>query len=250
MALCEMHFASPSALKKQTSFMAIVPEWKQGPFPVLYLLHGLSDDHTIWARRTSIERYVQDLPLIVVMPNVDRSWYTDSAACPTARYETYIAEELIPFVDSTFPTIRSREGRATAGNSMGGYGAFKLALKHPDLFCAAVSFSGALVFMDWADLESEWVRELSLIFGESRCDGEEDLLSITRAADRLTVPSLYMDCGAEDFLIEANRQMHSHLDSLGIAHEYHEAPGGHTWDYWDAHFSQALTFLRNELRIP
>ena len=68
MALCEMHFWSPS-LQKQAAAMMIVPEGKPGPWPVLYLLHGLSDDHSMWTRRTSLERYVEQMPLLVVMPD-------------------------------------------------------------------------------------------------------------------------------------------------------------------------------------
>ena len=144
MAICEIRLSSNNVLEKMVSVNVIVPEKKTGPFPVLYLLHGLSDDHTAWARNTRIEQYFGDLPLIIVMPNGERGWYTDSVSNPYAAFGTSIVKDLISFVDGTFRTIPTRAGRATAGLSMGGYGAAKLALKHPDLFCAGVSLSGAL----------------------------------------------------------------------------------------------------------
>src|ERR1044071_6734116 len=98
-----------------------------GPFATFYLLHGLSDDHTIWLRRTSIERYVSSLPLIVVMPDGERGFYTD--AQEGFAFESAITKDLISFIDRTFPTKADRSGRAIGGLSMGGDGAVKLALK-------------------------------------------------------------------------------------------------------------------------
>lgn len=250
MALCEIHLGSGNVLHKMTSAMAIIPEKMEGPFPVLYLLHGLSDDHTAWTRWTSIDRYVHDLPLIVVMPNAERSWYTDAAGIPNAAYETFIMEDMIGFVDEAFHTIRSREGRATCGQSMGGYGAFKLALKHPDMFCAAASHSGALVSAEhFVTGEPEWVREARLIFGDHPQGGPDDLMEIIVCADPSTLPALYMDCGRDDFLIEGNRTMHRRLESLGISHEYHEDEGAHSWEYWDKRIRISLSFLKNALNI-
>ena len=121
---------------------------------------ALSDDHTAWARRSNIERYVDGLPMTVIMPNGERSFYSDAVSNPKAAFETFMTRDLIQFVDSTFQTIPTREGRVIAGLSMGGYGAFKLALKHPDLFQAAVSHSGAVAFAnrDFSGSE-EWHRE-------------------------------------------------------------------------------------------
>ena len=134
MACCTLYFHSP-ALMKACSMTVIVPESGVGepPFPVCYLLHGLSDDHTSWARRTSIERYVANLPLIVVMPDGGRGFYTDAVEGPA--YERHLIEDVIGFVDRTFQTIRVRRGRVIGGLSMGGFGAMKLALKFPQLFC-------------------------------------------------------------------------------------------------------------------
>src|SRR5579859_3914593 len=134
MAFCELKFFSKS-LNKATAADVLLPECdSSGPFAVMYLLHGLSDDHTIWQRRTSIERYVADLPLIVVMPDGGRGFYTD--AQEGAAYETAIVRDLVDYIDRMFPTMADRSGRCVGGLSMGGYGAIKLALKYPDLFCS------------------------------------------------------------------------------------------------------------------
>ncbi|MDH7602679.1 MAG: alpha/beta hydrolase family protein [Armatimonadota bacterium] len=248
MALCEVRLSAQNALQRMTSFMAILPEHKPGPFPVLYLLHGLSDDHTAWVRRTSIERYVSDIPLIVVMPDGQRSWYTDAVSIPTFAFETFIVRDLISFVDTTFPTKASREGRAIAGLSMGGYGAFKLALKHPDMFCAAASLSGALYVGNRFDVNDVRDREMRLIFGDS-VPQDEDISHLVRNLEPDKQPALWFDCGTEDFLIEDNRAFHKLLQDLGVPHCYSERPGTHSWSHWDAVIQEALDFIRSKLGI-
>src|SRR5262249_58273762 len=125
MAFATLNSHSP-ALLKACSMNVIFPERSVGkpPFPVCYLLHGLSDDHTIWARRTSIERHVAGLPLIVVMPDGGRGFYCD--AVEGAAYERHILEDVIGFVDRTFQTLAARQGRGIGGLSLGGSGALTL----------------------------------------------------------------------------------------------------------------------------
>ncbi len=143
------------SLTLSTSMTVILPERAAGqigmggadgdaPPPVLYLLHGLSDDDTIWLRRTSIERYVSSLGLAVVMPQVHRSFYTDEVY--GEKFWTFVSEELPAVVQSFFRVSSAPQDTYVAGLSMGGYGAFKLALRHPDRFAAAASLSGALAF--------------------------------------------------------------------------------------------------------
>lgn len=250
MALCEMHFRS-SSLEKQTAAMMIIPEGKPGPWPVLYLLHGMSDDHTMWTRRTSIERYVEGTPLMVVMPDGGRAWYTDAVDLPKSRYESLITQDLIGFVDNTFPTVNSRTGRAIAGLSMGGYGAMKIALHRPDLFCAAVSHSGAVHFgtQDFSDDPENWHREFFPMFGAKPLGGSNDVHALAANINRALLPALRVDCGTEDFLIEQNRAFHTHLETIGVPHEYAEYPGGHDWAYWDTHIQDTLAFISKPLGI-
>ena len=250
MAVCEMHLGASHALGKMTSFTALVPEGQPGPFPVLYLLHGLGDDHTGWTRRTSLERYVEGLPLIVVMPNGERGFYTNSVSDPMAAFETNLIGDLLGFVDRTWRTIPTREGRAVAGLSMGGYGALKLALKHPGLFCAAVSHSGAVAFASRPLLtQSDWHRDWVPVFGPDPSGGPEDIFALAEQSDSATRPALRIDCGVDDFLLDDNRALHAHLDRLGVAHEYAEWELGHGWDYWDLHIPETLTFCADALGI-
>jgi len=256
MAVCEIHFGNANALSKMISATVILPEGKRGPFPVLYLLHGLSDDHTTWVRRTSIERYVEGMPLIVVMPNGERSFYSDSRSNPKAAFETMIVRDLVGFVDATFKTRAERSGRATCGLSMGGYGAMKLALKHPDMFCAASSHSGALMFasrpLDARGKDEEWLKEFVPAFGEDPSGGPEDVLALAERAARnehATLPAIRIDCGTEDFLIQDNRAAHARLEELGLPHEYHEFPGAHEWGYWDVHVRESIDFVARAMGI-
>jgi len=215
------------------------PEVGDPPYPVYDILHGLSDDHTIWQRRTRIEWYVRSLPLIVVMPDGARTWYTD--AVNGYAGERAIMEDVIGFVDRMFPTVRDRSGRAIGGLSMGGYGAMKLALKYPDRFCSVNSHSGALNIA--RALPREEIRsELCHIFGEHPEGGSDDVFTLAERLDPEVAPRILFDCGVDDFLIDHNRAFHAHLNRLGIPHTYVEHPGIHSWDYWDKHVQEALEF--------
>ncbi len=256
MALLHCQFFS-QVLELCTAVDVILPDPKRSPegalltpprrYPVLYLLHGLSDDHTIWQRRTSIERYVAELPLAVVMPAVDRSFYTDMVQ--GNRYWTYVSEELPALMQTWFPISGAREDTFVAGLSMGGYGAFKLALTHPDRFAAAASFSGALdMAMAIRGRDRKWRDEVRRIFGPLwRFPGSRhDLFRLARelaASPRREQLRLYQWCGVEDFLYRANLHFRDHAQSLGLQLTYAEGPGGHTWDKWDEQIQLALAWL-------
>ena len=259
MAVCEIHFNAQAALAKMTSATVILPENAgPGPFPVFYLLHGLSDNHTVWTRRTSLERYVEGLPLIVVMPDGGRGWYANSITEPAGAFETFIVRDLVGFVDRTFRTKAGQEGRVIGGLSMGGLGAVKLALKYSGMFCAAASHSGAL----WRPHERGPVyegSEMHRIFGDDPGGGANDVYALAerfgsegkgRGDDKGgRRPALWIDCGTEDGLLACNRQFHAHLERIGYTHEYVEYPGGHDWAYWDEHVRGAIRFLSAALGI-
>lgn len=250
MAFCTLHHFS-TALNKMMGMNIILPEQITGRVPVYYLLHGLSDDYTAWHRRSAIERHVQNLPLIVVMPDGGRYWYCDGVDAP--RYESYIIKDLIGFIDRTFPTRAERGGRVIGGLSMGGYGAIKLALKFPDLFVAANGHSGAydIAATDIAATDSllHDIPECRHIFGTHPAGGKDDVHAIADRLEPATAPALRIDCGVDDFLIDSNRRFHAHLASRGIAHEYAEFPGAHNWEYWDTHVQEALAFHARHLGI-
>src|SRR3954447_26393293 len=160
-----------------------------GDAPVLYLLHGLSDDDTIWLRRTSIERYAAPLGLAVVMPQVGRSFYTDEAH--GNRYWTFLSEELPAVVRSFFHVSDRREDTFVAGLSMGGYGAVKWALRQPDRFAAAATLSGVTDVVGLTRLEHEPGREQlwHTIFGGRPIEGtDDDLLHLLDTVDPVAAP--------------------------------------------------------------
>jgi S-formylglutathione hydrolase FrmB len=244
---CDLRFFSRS-LQKQTAAIVLLPEPDvPRPWSTLYLLHGLSDDHTIWSRRTSIERYVEGLPLVVVMPDGGRSFYCDAVEGPP--YGQAIGEDLPVFIESIFPVRRERGGRAIAGLSMGGYGAFRIALDHPERFCAASSHSGALGFGHFVGRDEEFTREFRRVLGSQMTGGPNDLFSMVEKADRKSLPALRFDCGDDDHLLRANTALHEHLDKLGISHIYEQFPGGHTWAYWDEHIRKTLRFVGKQMGV-
>jgi len=246
MAFVTVHFFS-NTLAKQVAMNVIVPDKGAGPFATYYLLHGMSDDYTIWHRRTRIEWYVRDLPLIVVMPDGFRGFYTNNADGPA--YATFFGEELIQFVERIFPAKKVRAGRCIGGLSMGGYGALRLALGYPDLFTSANSHSGALMAGAQAR-EGPQAQEFVRIFGRNPTGSEHDLRVLAkRCAKQKKLPKLRIDCGVDDFLIDANRRFHHFLTQQRIPHEYEEYPGEHNWDYWDLHVQEALQFHAKALKL-
>jgi len=266
MALLEVSFKS-NALDLASRMILLFPEYGTPPFPVFYLLHGLSGDCTSWTRRTSLERYIggttagaktPPVPLIVAMPETGRFWYTNAASHPPGGYlglyEDHIIKDVLPFVDRTFPTIATREGRAIGGLSMGGYGAVKLGLKYPHLFASVTSHSGAVMtpLHRWTQRQEDARRleaEFKSIFGENWKGGDNDPAALAEKCPPTLRPAIRLDCGTEDFLLDQNRDLHAHLTKLGFPHEYAEFPGEHNWTYWDEHIQEAIAFHKKALHL-
>lgn len=246
MALCELRYFS-EALEKATAATLIVPEGRSGPFPTFYLLHGLSDDHTAWTRNTSIERYAATFPFLIVMPDGGRSFYSDAPGGDA--YETAIVRDLIHTVDRTFQTDARRATRVIGGLSMGGYGALKLGLGHPELFGSVTSHSCSRA-VAWTHEPDTAEEKFLRVFGAAPRGGPSDLFALTERIDRAHIPALSLDCGTEDELLAANRRFHAHLEALHIPHHYREYPGGHSWDYWDLRIQEALVFHARALGLP
>jgi putative tributyrin esterase len=246
MAFATINYHSRS-LQKASSFDIVFPDDPKIPKPwaTYYLLHGLSDDHTIWQRRTSIERYVADLPLVVVMPDGGRGWYTN--AFEGYAHEDDLIKDIVGLIDSTFPVKAERSGRAIGGLSMGGYGAVKVGLKHFNMFASVNSHSGALSFVHNDFAQAKLLSpEFERIFGKNPNGGPEDPFTIVERIDHGRLPAIRIDCGTADFLLDQNRKYHAHLESLHIPHEYQEFPGNHDWAYWDLHVQEAIAFhVRN-----
>ena len=260
MALIHAEFYS-DVLELSSSIDVLLPQRRQGrgaaetvawraPYPVLYLLHGGSGNHTDWQRNTSIERYAAGLGLIVVMPAVQYSFYADQKY--GFRYFTYLSEELPAIVRDLFHASDHPEDTFAAGLSMGGYGAFKLGITRPDRFAAVASLSGSLsqrsrILPDSA-LRNQVMREMAqLTFGstEEYDRSENDLAwQLERHLDAgTTLPKFYQACGTEDHNFEINlafeRQFRDRIDLT-----YCEAPGqGHEWSFWDEQIQRVLIWL-------
>ena len=247
MAFIQAGFFSET-LQLACSADVLIPERGAAGKPrVLYLLHGLSDDHTMWQRRTSIERYADAYGLCVIMPAVERSFYTDMA--DGGRFWTYVSEELPAIMSRMFNISGRREDTFVAGLSMGGYGAFKLALRQPERFAAAASLSGVL------DLRGHIMHggentikpEMRRIFGHDGCDmdASEDLVRVMEAnmREHVQIPRLYACCGRQDFLYQCNLDFIAAAKKLGVDVAFTENEGTHEWGYWDVMIQDALRWM-------
>lgn len=213
-------------------------------YPVLYLLHGMSDDHTIWSRRTSIERYADERGIAVVMPTTELGWYTNMKH--GRRWRTYIGEELPAICHDFFPRIsQKREDTYIAGLSMGGYGAYALAMTYPEQYSAAAGLSGAYMPLRFGrDTEPFWQD----IFGtmSDYTGSENDLVATSSRLVREggPLPRLYMWCGTEDGLYNQNLAMRDHLNAIGWEDfTFEESAGNHNWKCWDEKIQTVLAWI-------
>lgn len=255
MAIMHCDFYS-EALGMNTSMTVILPQTTQSlvgmeskaireKHPALLLLHGISDDHTIWLRRTSIERYAAARGLAIVMPSAGRSFYTDMKH--GYKYGTFIGRELPEIARSFFPLSESREDNFIAGLSMGGYGALKLGLANADRFAAIASLSGVVDVPGIARMAPELKPEFETIFGDPDAleGSEHDLFRLLERAARSDkpLPRIYQCCGTEDFLYPANTRFRDLCRELSVELTYEEGPGAHEWGYWDKMIQNVLQWL-------
>ena len=249
-----------AALGQERTFNILLPlDYEQSVrrYPSLYLLHGLGDNHMMWALRSNISAYAERHGVIVVMPDAGRSFYVNSAADPAAKFEDYIVKDLVDYVDSHYRTLPVRRSRAVAGLSMGGYGAVFLGLKHYRRFGAIGAFSGALgVAHDWPEKAQDSARslrrrpEIEALFGEPGSDTrkERDPFLLLEKIPAAEMPFLYLACGGQDFLIAENRAFVELLAKKNVPYEYREiSPRVHSWDFWDDHVRVFLALIS---RLP
>ena len=220
----------------------------EGKCPTLYLLHGMSDDHTIWQRRTSIERYAAPLGLAVVMPAAHLSSYANMAH--GLRFYDYIAKELPEKMRYFFPLSDKREDNFIAGLSMGGEGCMKIGLANPNNYAAIGCLSAGASNRRAAVEQSEaGKRRRFMVYGDRNLEGtEEDPFGNARkiVAEGLPAPRIYHSTGASDFLLEnahATRDFFQSIPGNPFDYTYEEDPGAHTWEYWDEHIQHFLKFI-------
>lgn len=251
MALVELNFFSEALGTQQTACVVIPQRETFGEIGIenggsadkykcLYLLHGLSDNQTIWLRRTSVERYASECGICVVMPFADRSFYTDMKY--GGKYYTYIAKELPKIIREFFNVSAKREDNYIAGISMGGYGALKIGMRECESFCAAAGLSSVA---DINSLKERWKEEMTNVFGEGMVipDNENLFTLAEQCSKNPNKPRIFMGCGTEDYMHQDNLRLKEKFESLSFDFTYRESKGDHCWGFWDEYIQYVLKWM-------
>jgi len=219
--------------------------------PVLYLLHGGGGGFHDWSNYSGVARYGEH-GLILVMPEGNSSYYTNSADRPHDRYEDYIVHDLVADVEQRFPVASGRSSRAIAGVSMGGFGAVVLALKHPELFVFAGGMSSALDVPSrpFSIKRVSQYRQHSSIFGPwgSQSRRASDPFVLARSAAPAQVPYIFLTCGDQEGLLATNKKFAELLQQRQFAYEFHIAHGGHDWNQWDHNLPELMNSVMGRLK--
>ncbi|MBO2012830.1 alpha/beta hydrolase [Hymenobacter negativus] len=258
--------AIPSAAMQKTYRAAVVlpasyAKNKKASYPVLYLLHGAWGHFSNWLSKTPdkqlLHRLADQYNLIIVTPEGETfSFYLDSPVKADSKFETYLTKEVIPAIDQAYRTVRDRKGRVITGLSMGGFGAMYLSARHPDLYCAAGSMSGALelssVNRSFTPDELAWRNNnMRPILGSEAENptffSANSVINLVDQIHRNGLPLIF-DCGVDDGLIEINREMHRRLVYNHTPHDYTERPGAHNWEYWQNALPYQVLFLQQVLQ--
>ncbi|MEJ6494769.1 alpha/beta hydrolase family protein [Pseudoalteromonas lipolytica] len=224
-------------------------------YNVIYVLHGYSGNHGDWTKLTNIEKLADQYDVIIVNPDGNfGSWYLDSDIDKSSQYETYIADDLLNYIDSEYSTNRSKSGRAITGLSMGGFGALYIAINHPDQFAAV---SGISAGVDVRPFSAEF--DLAKVLGSYAENKEKwDSIAIINNLHKIaagntawnkgadTLP-IMLDIGVDDFFIEQNRALHQAMLKMRISHDYVERPGIHDWHYWNKVIAYQFLFLTSHM---
>jgi S-formylglutathione hydrolase FrmB len=221
-------------MKKSRKCVVIKPDYyqkKKKLYPVVYLLHGYGGSYNNWINRVpEIKKYADDFEVMIVCPDGDSSsWYLDSPVDKYSQFETYIAKEVTSFIDKNYRTIKTAKGRAITGLSMGGHGALYLAFNNPDIFGACGSMSGGFNLMETRHKYDLYKRIGDTIHMEAW--KKFSMVNIAESAKNDSLAIIF-DCGIKDPFFQANKELHEKLLKRGIAHDYIERPGNHSWVYW------------------
>lgn len=234
------------SIKKHHQAMVVLPNDynDEQKYPVVYVLHGWSGDFSSWTGSTAIAKQADLHQMILVMPdgNYDR-WYIDSPVVKDSNYQSYIAKDVVSYIDKHYSTKKDRTQRAITGLSMGGFGALNIKLMNTDIFGNVGSISGGV---NPANFAYNW--GLANVFGDPVKNREYwDRKAIKFSSHKfLAGVNLVLDCGSDDFFINDNRELHQVLNSYKVAHDYTERPGGHTWDYWNNAIQYQMLFFADK----
>lgn len=241
-------WVTSAAMNKTLPNLVVTPlsyDQRPGELPVLYLLHGAYGSFRQWLEiEPALQRYADVYDIILVCPDGgNTSWYFDSPVDKSMQYETYVAKELVRFIDDRYRVIRDKHGRAIMGLSMGGHGALYLAIRNPEVWGAAGSTSGGV---DIRPFPNNW--DLGKRLGSYAANRENwEKNTVINAVEALKGRSLKIifDCGLDDFFLEVNRNMRQRLLAINVPHVYIEMPGGHNAQYWNNALKYHLVFFRN-----
>ncbi len=236
----------PAALNHDTTINVVLPESAPAEdIPTLYLLHGMHGDHTGWCRKTNIERYANERNIAVVMPDGENGFYTDMKY--GKKHFTYVADELVDYTRRVFRLSPKREKTFICGLSMGGYGAFQIALRRPEQYAACASLSGCVDIV--ARLKTcSWTSEAAAIWGDefSTCvkgtDSDIKHLIDTFPADA-PKPRMFACCGRQDFLYADNLAFRDFMADKPFDFTFADGDGIHNWAFWDEWVVKAIDHM-------
>ena len=211
--------------------------------PVVFLLHGYSGNHRSWIQiKPNLPELASKHGMIIVCPDGKNSWYWDSPVNSDMKYETYISEELVSYIDNQYKTKKDKSGRAITGCSMGGHGGLWLGIRHQDVFGACGSTSGGVDIRPFPD---NWEMKKALGSYQENSDIWDNHTVIKQL--HLIKPELaiIIDCGTEDFFFNVNENLHRELNYRNIKHDYLSLPGAHNGQYWNKSVEYQLLFFKN-----
>ena len=253
MALIQMNYSS-KALARKTNLTILLPELEEQydsdkpvKYKVLYLLHGLFDDHLGWLRYTSIENYIRGTNLAVVMPNVEHGFYTDMEFGPD--YYTFVSSELPTYLSHVFPFYNDKENVFIAGNSMGGYGALKCAIKNKDKYGKVAVLSPVLDINDFVHNYPFEGFHPEYVFGKDLNvkNTENDLYFLLKQIEsKESLPKMWIHCGKEDFLYDQYKKFINFAKENFISLSFGTYEGDHTWKYWETQVHSLIEWILHE----
>ncbi len=242
-----------AALNRDMPYRVILPSTiaRQEKLPVVYLLHGGDGTYRDWSNYSDVSRFAESRLILVMPDGGSSSYYTNAADRPQDRYEDYIVKDLIPEVENKFPVANERGKRAIVGVSMGGFGAVKLALVHPELFVFAGGISSAIDVPSRPFSIKRWGqwRSHRSIFGPwgGEMQHKNDPFVLARTADPENTPFLFLTCGEQEGLLSSNRQFSRLLAARHFHFEFDFGPGAHDWNQWNERLPALLQSLMTHI---
>ncbi|MBS1749463.1 MAG: esterase family protein [Bacteroidetes bacterium] len=262
--IIEQNTVESKILKRDVKYSVYLPpgyDYSERNYPVVYLLHGYTDDNIAWFQFGEVDRYADKAiadgtipPMIIIMPNADSSWYINSYD-GKEDYEDFFIKEFIPTVEKKYRIRSAKRFRGIAGLSMGGYGTLIYALKYPELFTAAAPLSAGIFSDEEIQMmpDMEWNTMLGPLYGKglkgkerlNKAWYDNSILSIInkKTGAELNKVRYWIDCGDDDFLFNGNALLHIALRKKLVRHEYRVRDGNHSWEYWRTGITDALAFI-------